>query len=66
MPYTISLPEFTGPLDLLLRLIERAELDITTIALASVADQYLAYVRTLEEVEPRELAEFVSLAARLI
>jgi segregation and condensation protein A len=66
MPYAITLPEFTGPLDLLLRLIERAELDITTIALASVADQYLAHVRTLEEVEPRELAEFVSLAARLI
>jgi len=66
MPYAVTLPEFTGPLDLLLRLIERAELDITTIALASVADQYLAHVRTLEEVEPRELAEFVSMAARLI
>ncbi len=66
MPYEITLPEFTGPLDLLLRLIERAELDITTIALASVADQYLAHVRALESVEPGELAEFVSLAARLI
>lgn len=66
MPYAITLPEFTGPLDLLLRLIEQAELDITTIALASVADQYLAHVRTLDKVEPRELAEFVSLAARLI
>ncbi len=66
MPYEVTLPEFTGPLDLLLRLIERAELDITTIALASVADQYLAHVRALATVEPRELAEFVSLAARLV
>ncbi|PDW01287.1 segregation and condensation protein A [Candidatus Chloroploca asiatica] len=64
--YEITLPAFTGPLDLLLRLIEREELDITTIALAQVADQYLAYVRSLEAPEPRALAEFVSLAARLL
>lgn len=66
MPYEVTLPVFTGPLDLLLRLIERAELDITTITLAQVADQYLAHVRALEAVEPDELAEFVSLAARLV
>jgi segregation and condensation protein A len=64
--YEITLPTFTGPLDLLLRLIERAELDITAISLARVADQYLAHVRSLEEVDPRAVAEFVSLAARLL
>jgi segregation and condensation protein A len=66
MTYSITLPTFSGPLDLLLRLIERAELDITAISLARVADQYLAHVRSLEEVDPRSLAEFVSLAARLL
>ncbi|NJM06302.1 segregation/condensation protein A [Candidatus Gracilibacteria bacterium] len=66
MTYTISLPVFEGPLDLLLQLIERAELDITTIALAQVADQYLVYVRALDVVEPRALAEFIALAARLL
>lgn len=66
MTYAVTLPSFSGPLDLLLRLIEREELDITTIALAQVADQYLAHVRSLEEPEPRALAEFVSLAARLL
>lgn len=66
MAYTITLPDFAGPLDLLLRLIERAELDITTIALAQVADQYLAHVRALDEPDPHQLAEFVSLAARLL
>jgi segregation and condensation protein A len=66
MSYTITLPTFEGPLDLLLRLIERAELDITTIALAQVADQYLAHVRALEAVDPHGIAEFVSLAARLL
>lgn len=64
--YTITLPAFNGPLDLLLKLIERAELDITTIALAHVADQYLAHVRALAEPDPHALAEFVSLAARLL
>jgi segregation and condensation protein A len=66
MTYTITLPTFEGPLDLLLRLIERAELDITTIALAQVADQYLAHVRTLEAADPHGIADFVSLAARLL
>jgi segregation and condensation protein A len=64
--YTITLPSFEGPLDLLLRLIERAELDITTIALARVADQYLAHVRAMDEPDPESLAEFVSMAARLL
>jgi segregation and condensation protein A len=66
MTYSVTLPTFSGPLDLLLRLIERAELDITAISVAQVADQYLAHVRSLEEVDPRALAEFVSLAARLL
>lgn len=64
--YSVTLPTYSGPLDLLLRLIEREELDITTIALAQVADQYLAHVRSLAEPEPRALAEFVSMAARLL
>jgi segregation and condensation protein A len=64
--YEVSLPTFSGPLDLLLRLIEREELDVTTIALAHVADQYLAHVRSLDEPNPRALAEFVSMAARLL
>lgn len=64
--YTITLPTFEGPLDLLLRLIERAELDITTIALAQVTDQYLEHVRAMELPDPRPLAEFVALAARLV
>ncbi len=66
MTYAVTLPSFSGPLDLLLRLIEREELDITTIALAQVADQFLAHVRSLDEPEPRALAEFVSMAARLL
>ena len=64
--YQIRLPAFTGPLDLLLQLIEQQELDITTISLAQVTDQYLARIRTLPDVTTDELAEFVVIAARLL
>jgi len=64
--YQVRLPAFTGPLDLLLQLIEQQELDITTISLAQVTDQYLARIRTLSDVTPGELAEFVVIAARLL
>jgi segregation and condensation protein A len=64
--YTFQLPAFEGPLDLLLKLIEREELDITEIALAQVADQYLAYVRALEAPDPHALSAFLVMAARLL
>ncbi|MBN1267686.1 MAG: segregation/condensation protein A [Anaerolineales bacterium] len=64
--YTIHLPVYEGPLDLLLSLIENAELDITRIALAAVTDQYLAYMRQMQEVNLENLAAFMVIAARLI
>jgi segregation and condensation protein A len=66
LDYTVQLPAFEGPLDLLLRLIERAELDITTIALAQVADEYLAQVRALDAPDPASLSAFLVIAARLL
>jgi segregation and condensation protein A len=64
--YEIQLPVFEGPLDLLLHLIEREELDITTVALAQVTDQYLAYIAQLEQRQAKELANFLSIAAKLL
>ncbi|MEM7348138.1 MAG: segregation/condensation protein A [Chloroflexota bacterium] len=64
--YQVELPDFEGPLDLLLRLIEREELDITTITLARVTDQYLAYLEILKEINPDELTDFLVIAAKLI
>ena len=52
IPYHVELPDFQGPLDLLLTLIEREQLDITKISLALVTDQYLAYLDILKEVNP--------------
>lgn len=64
--YQIQLPVFEGPLDLLLHLVEREELDITTVALAQVTDQYLAYIAELERRQAGELAEFLVVAAKLL
>ncbi len=52
--YQVATEVYAGPLDLLLELIERAELDITTLALAQVTDQYLAYLARCRNVmQPR-------------
>jgi len=64
--YQIQLPTFEGPLDLLLRLIEREELDVTTVALARVTDQYLERLAELERREARDLADFLVVAAKLV
>jgi segregation and condensation protein A len=53
--YEVDLPDFQGPLDLLLSLIEQEELDITKISLARVTDQYLARLEILKETDPDDL-----------
>ncbi|MBQ6502528.1 MAG: segregation/condensation protein A [Flexilinea sp.] len=64
--YRIKTDLYQGPLDLLLDLIEKAELDITVLSLAQVTDQFLEYVRAMEEENPTEVSAFVVIAARLI
>lgn len=65
-PYTVQLPVFEGPLDLLLQLIEHEELDITKVSLAQVTDQFLGYIKILETLSIADLAEFLVVAARLV
>lgn len=64
--YTIDLPAFSGPLDLLLALIERQELDITAISLAKVTAQYLAQIEALKHDRVEELIDFLAVGARLV
>jgi segregation and condensation protein A len=64
--YTIDLPAFAGPLDLLLHLIERQELDITAISLARVTEQYLAQIEALKKDRLEELIDFLVVGARLV
>jgi segregation and condensation protein A len=64
--YTVQTAVYEGPLDLLLDLIERAELDITTFSLAAVTEQYLDYLHHLEETQADEISAFLVIAAKLI
>jgi segregation and condensation protein A len=62
----IQLEAYNGPLDLLLSLIEQHRLDITTISLAQVADQYMQAVAQLESPDPDAIAEFLVIGAKLL
>lgn len=66
--YTVHLPIFEGPLDLLLHLIEKRQMEITAVSLVLVTDQYLAYLRQWDaEALPLEnMASFISIAVRLL
>ena len=64
--YKIKTDQFEGPLDLLLNLIEEQKLDITRFSLAKVADQYLEYISQKDQVTLENLAEFLTIASRLI
>jgi len=66
MSHTVKLDQFEGPLDLLLRLIEQEEIDITTIALARVCEEYLAHLAQVEHRPPEEVADFLVIAAKLL
>ncbi len=64
--YTVSLARFEGPMDLLLHLIEKAEVDIKDIFVSEITAQYLEYMKGLDELEPDAASEFVALAATLL
>jgi segregation and condensation protein A len=63
--FTLALPVFEGPLQLLLHLIESRQLDILTVPLAEVADAYVAHLAR-HPVDAANLSEFVAIAAQLI
>ncbi len=65
--FSLSLGNFDGPFDLLLSLISKHELDITEIALSKVTDEFISYLKTLDEDEELEQAsEFLVVAATLL
>ncbi len=63
---TIRLEHFEGPLDLLLHLIRRAEVEITRIPIASIADQYLEHLRGIERIDIDLAGDFLVMAATLM
>lgn len=65
-PFTIETSTFTGPLDLLLTLIEKRKLLINDIALSKVADDYVTHVKTFEQFPVSLTAHFLLIASTLI
>jgi segregation and condensation protein A len=65
-PYKISIPLFEGPLDLLLDLIKKEEMNIHDIAISKITSQYLDYLHQLETLNVDVSAEFIYMAATLI
>lgn len=66
MQLSFKVESFEGPLDLLLQLVEKEELDISTVSLAKVAEQFVTYVRSHPTIPLEELADFLVVAAKLI
>ncbi len=66
LPITVRLDHFEGPLDLLLYLIQSHELDISKVSIGKITDQYLAYVRLMQELNFDIASEFLVMAATLL
>jgi len=64
--FAIETPHFSGPLELLVNLIEDRKLHINDISLAQVTDDYIAYVSKLERFPTNETAQFILIAATLL
>src|SRR6202451_4253323 len=65
-PYKIHLEAYDGPLDLLLDLIKKQEIDIHNIPIAKITGQYLEYLHKLEQLDMDISADFIYMAATLI
>jgi segregation and condensation protein A len=64
--YKVELEQFSGPLHLLLELIQERKLDITQVSLAEVAEQFLTYVQQQAGMDPEVAADFLVVASRLM
>ncbi len=66
MEFILKHDKFEGPFELLIELIDKEKLAISDISLAKVTDEYMAYVKSLEKIDPEALAEFLVVAAQLM
>ena len=64
--YSVKLEGFEGPLDLLLHLIQKEEMDIYDIQIAQITDRYLEYVNLMEQLDLDVASEFLVMAATLL
>ncbi|MCL6586102.1 MAG: segregation/condensation protein A [Anoxybacillus sp.] len=66
MQYKVKIEAFEGPLDLLLHLINRYEIDIYNIPVAEITEQYMAYIHAMQELQLDVASEYLVMAATLL
>lgn len=66
MEYRVHLKQFDGPLDLLIHLIEKAEVDIKDIFISEITSEFLSYMTELDELDMEQASEFLTVAATLV
>lgn len=66
LKYNFKLDNYEGPLDLLLDLIKKSKMDIMDIKLSVITDQYMLFMRNLDEVDMERASEFITMAATLL
>ena len=66
MSFQVELSEFRGPLDLLLFLVRKHEVQIMEIPIAQITDQFLQYLEVLQQLNVDDVGEFVEMASTLI
>lgn len=64
--FNVKLERFTGPYFKLIELIESRKLSISEISLAQIADDYINYVKNLQEVNPLDISQFIQVASTLM
>jgi len=62
----VTIGQFTGPLDLLLSLIQGQKMEISEVSISKVTEQYIAYLEQLEETNAEELADFLVIASKIL
>lgn len=66
MDYRVHIKQFDGPLDLLLHLVEKAEIDIRDIFVSEITNEFLEYMKQLDELDLDSASEFLTVAATLV
>ena len=66
MDFRVDLTTFRGPLDLLLYLVRKHEVDVANIPIAEVTDQFLKYIEVLEQLDVDDVGDFIEMASTLL
>src|SRR5262245_34841862 len=66
MPFQVELTEFRGPLDLLLFLVRKHEVEIADIPIALITDQFLQYLEVLQQLNVDDVGDFIEMASTLM